>query len=321
MQSRIDNEVAVRAKRLTRQMQQDELFVRLRRELDDAALADVTGTGGLRWIVNAYDDAVKRRVRMGERVRSVLQHPDREGGALAEAEVADIMAAARSGRVIAPVPLLGTLYEEARVHEQRVAALVELTVAKHPAWPWMAGISGIGAVLAARLLSRLDITKAPRPSSFWAFCGLATVPGAGYRCPHCGQAIAGPSGLSVTPVHRLPDGTTCIGARGAIAEATAARVAQPRPRAGESRQYDATARTACYLIGVSFARRGMAYKALYQQRRRRLELQHPEWPLKRIVLGAHRFAVKRFLADLWVEWRRRVNLPVTAPYVFRARSA
>lgn len=45
----------------------------------------------------------------------------------------------------------------------------------HVVWPWLSGVAGVTPGMAARLLERLDATKASTPSSFWAFCGLATV--------------------------------------------------------------------------------------------------------------------------------------------------
>jgi hypothetical protein len=75
----------------------------------------------------------------------------------------------------------------------------------------------------------------------------------------------------------------------------------------------------CHLIGVSFARRGLGYKALYKARAALLAGQHPEWPPRRIYLAAQRVTVKRFLADLWGEWRRLAGLPVVRAYSLHSR--
>jgi DNA-directed RNA polymerase subunit RPC12/RpoP len=216
------------------------------------------------------------------------------------------------------VPLLGSLYRSALQEEDRFAALVELAVMDHPVWPWLSSISGIGAILAARLLSRLDVTRTRTPSSFWKYCGLATVPGTLYECAHCGTLVSGAPGLRHTPFHRSVDGARCEGGA-AIGTAHSVNIAEPRPRAGASRSYDATARMACHLIGVSFARRGLGYKALYKERVASLAERHPEWPPKRIYLAAQRATVKRFLADLWGEWRRVAGLPVMKAYSLHSR--
>ena len=154
------------------------------------------------------------------------------------------------------VPVFGILFADARRDEARAAALLETAVSRHITWPWLSGISGIGPVLAGRLLSRLSIHRAPTPASFWSYCGLATVPGIEYRCPACGLRIAGATGLRETPIHLGPDGRKCQPTIAHPSSGSSVRVAQPRPRRGESRGYDATARHACYLIGGSLVRRG-----------------------------------------------------------------
>jgi hypothetical protein len=314
----MSTDVRRRPKYLTRQIQRDATFIGLLRELDQASAAAIGDAVLLRWVVSAYDDAVRQRIRFGERLRSVLQSTTDPLGISEIQDVDAIVAASRSRVHPAPVPFLGPLHAEASMHELRMAALLEVVIARHPAWPWLTGVSGIGPVLAARLLSRLEIRRAPTPSSFWAYCGLATVPGTRYRCRRCGGVITGISGLTEAPHHRLADGTNCSSGPATVATGETVRIGQPRPRPGESRRFDSTARTACYLIGVSFARQGREYKALYTEHRLRLQTVHPEWPRKRIVLAAQRVGVKRFLADLWVEWRRREGLPIVPPYALRA---
>src|SRR5690606_24495558 len=82
----------------------------------------------------------------------------------------------RAGAADGPVALLGRTY---RVHwdeERALRAGMMAALASHPAWPWLERLRGVGPTLACKPLARLDIARAPTPSSFWAYCGLATVP-------------------------------------------------------------------------------------------------------------------------------------------------
>jgi hypothetical protein len=314
--------VARRPKYLTRKIRQDAAFCRLLAEFETwADTSPDRQRESLRWAVSLYHDAVGARVRLGERIRDVLQRGLVGEEVLTAVGSIDVaLVPARAGRVVLPIPVLGALYTDACGDEARAAALLESVVSRHAAWPWLSGIGGIGPVLAGRLLSRLDIHRAPSPASFWAYCGLATVPGVVYRCLDCGQRIAGVAGLREAPPHRRPDGTTCPATSVDRLFGSSVRVAQPRPKRGESRGYDAHARHACYLIGLSFVRKGAAYKAIYAEQHTRISARHAEWPLKRIQLAAQRAIVKRFLTDLWLEWRRLEALPIVPAYSEKLRA-
>src|SRR2546423_15702355 len=98
-----------RPKYLTRQIQRDATFVGLLRELDQAAGAETEEGVVLRWVVSAYDDAVKQRIRLGERLRSVLQNATDPLGIAGTEDVEAIIAASKSRARQAPVPFLGPL--------------------------------------------------------------------------------------------------------------------------------------------------------------------------------------------------------------------
>ena len=109
----------------------------------------------LRWVVAAFESAQADRLRAGEQIRAALRARVAESTGVAE-----------------------LAYARAWAEEQRAQRLMRDCIEAHPAWPWLAGVRGVGHTLAGRLLARLDVARAPHPSSFWAYCGLSTVPGA-----------------------------------------------------------------------------------------------------------------------------------------------
>jgi hypothetical protein len=210
--------------------------------------------------------------------------------------------------------VLGESYRRFWNEERDLLHRMSELLARHPAWPWLQRVRGIGPSLAARLLARLDIERAPTPSSFWSYCGLATVAAEVFRCNECGYELSLPSGRHVRPGHRVPNtGQACAGALLAVGDGPR-RVAQPRPTRGENAAYDREAKKLCYLIGISFVRQGDAYKRYYTEQRDRLDVAKPDWIPRRRHLTALRMTEKLFLAHLWLVWRESLGLPITAPY-------
>lgn len=226
----------------------------------------------LRASVRLFEDAQRRRLATGEQLRAILQGRDTSWGCHAVDDADAVLEAIRTGADAGPVPLLAALHRRAAEDEASGLALVGAAVEAHPTWPWLEGVRGVGATLAGRLLSRLDIERARTPSSFWSYCGLATT------------------------------------ARG-----TERAAQQWMPEHGRP-SYDRAAKQACYLIGVSFMRRGGRYKAYYQEVRASTDLAHPEWPRVRQYLTALRRTEKRFLADLWSVWCEATGRFVPGPH-------
>ncbi|HEX6059016.1 MAG TPA: hypothetical protein VFZ11_08375 [Gemmatimonadaceae bacterium] len=244
----------------------------------------------LRWVVAAFETAQRERLRTEERIRSAL----------------------RAGALSAGAAAYGLEHARARAEETRAQRLMRECIEAHPAWPWLAGVRGLGHTLAGRLLARLDVTRAPHPSSFWAYCGLSTVPGATWRCDVCGLSVERAVDRAGGGGHRGSDGVPCVGT---LRPATGGgRVAQPRPRRGESSPYDREAKALCYLVGASFARQGGAYRDYLEEQMGRLQLERPDWPARRRQLTAQRKTVKLFLTHLWLVWRGALGLPLTRPH-------
>ena len=289
-----------------------------RHERDDGT-SPLKESQDLRWIASAFELAQAQRLRTGDQIRALAQSRgnresgigNRNGGT---ADIEALLARIRNGTATGPVPALGDSYRREWNEERDLLRLLTERIARHPAWAWLERVRGIGPSLSARLLARLDIERAPTPSSFWSYCGLATVAAQLYRCPQCGYELSLAVGRHLRSGHRVPgSGQPCAGALLANGEG-ARRVAQPRPSRGENAPYDREAKKLCYLIGISFIRQGDSYKRYYDEQRARLDVAKPDWIPRRRHLTALRMTEKLFLAHLWLVWREQLGLPITAPY-------
>jgi hypothetical protein len=96
---------------------------------------------------------------------------------------------------------------------------------------------------------------------------------------------------------------------------------------GEKLGYNPRLKTFMWKIASSFEKQNpekSRYRRLYEEKKQyylnredlRKAIEHGEKGAKlHVRLMAMRYTVKRFLADLWVEWRRLERLPITKPYV------
>jgi len=96
---------------------------------------------------------------------------------------------------------------------------------------------------------------------------------------------------------------------------------------GEKLGYNPRLKTFMWKIASSFEKQNpekSRYRRLYEEKKQyylnredlRKAIEHGEKGAKlHVRLMAMRYTVKRFLADLWIEWRRLEQLPITKPYV------
>src|SRR6266567_5727877 len=159
------------------------------------------GEPELRLLYQLFEEAQRSRVAHGERLRAIFQGRTVAGGE-GRAENADTLLKkiARGGTVGAP-RVLERAYARAASDEADAAETLREVIELHPAWTWLSSKKGVGHLLAARLLSRLDVTRAKTPSAFWAYCGLATIPGVAYRCSRCKLEVAYPIGYKLHEPH------------------------------------------------------------------------------------------------------------------------
>ncbi|MBA2245574.1 MAG: transposase [Gemmatimonadetes bacterium] len=270
----------------------------------------------MRWIADAYEQAQRVRVQTGERIRAVLQARD-ETWRSAEPAAGDaetMLKQIRSGKSEGPVPLLGRTYRRHWEAEQEMAQAMRQALQDHPAWPWLEQVKGIGPTLAGKLVARLDATRADTPSAFWAYCGLATVPGVEYRCRTCGYTASFPESYRVSGAHTRLGGRGRCSGQIEVSRTEGVRVAQPKPARGQRASYDQYAKKVCYLIGTSFLKSGGAYSDYYRREKAKLEAERPGWATARRHLTALRKTEKLFLSHLWLVWRAALDLPLTQPY-------
>jgi len=275
----------------------------------------------LRLLYQLYDEAQRARIANGERLRAILQGRSFSGAGTTRRDADILLKEVAAGGSVGAPSLLERAYARAMDDELGAAAALRDAIVFHPAWEWLATVKGVGHLLAARLLSRLDVTRARTPSAFWAYCGLATIPGAAFRCRVCGLEVAYPIGYDPSGPHqKRSTAGECAGRLIPLEAAGTVRVAPRRTTLGGRSGYDARARECCYLIGVSMLRCGSDYRALYDAERERLAEHRPGWTPKRCHLSALRKMEKSFLRDLWIAWRRATGLPIVAPYYPRSES-
>jgi hypothetical protein len=276
---------------------------------------DTYSPAELRLLYQLFEEAQRSRIAHGERLRAIFQG---RSSSVIEGSTDDpdalIKAVSRGVSVGAP-RILEHAYAAAVRGETEAASALAEAIENHPVWPWLSNVKGIGVLLAARLLSRLDITRAKTPSSFWAYCGLGTIPGVAYRCSECGFEVAYPVGYHSQESHTARSGSICAGELERVDDpANPTRVAPRRSLLGGRAGYDAEARKSCYLIGVSMLRCRSDYRSFYDEERGRLATFRPGWASKRCHLSALRRMEKAFLRDLWLAWRKASGLSIVAPY-------
>lgn len=269
----------------------------------------------LRALADTYERVQKIRLECGERIRAVAQGRTK-GSDTPVASAAALLAKIRTGHTDGPIPALGQTYRLHITEERRLRKAMERSLAGHAAWDWLERVRGVGPTLGAKLLGRLDIQRAPTPSCFWSYCGLATVPGRSYGCGVCGARKTFPHKYRATGRHRSRHDKSdwCDGRFEPMPADEKSRVAPPRPGPGEKPAFDPTARKICYLLGTSFLRVGGPYAEFYRLQRVELELSERRWTDGHFHMAALRKMEKLFLADLWSAWADATGLTTRAHY-------
>lgn len=179
-------------------------------------------------------------------------------------------------------------YQEALEQlETKITKQVEDEVKKHPIWPWIEGIHGIGAVSIGSVIGHIDITKPDTISALWRYAGYGVRIIEHKACEGKGCAECGETGM--------------VGAR-------------ERPTKGEKLHYNVRLKTMVYrLIDIQIRLRG-PYRKPYDEAKFTYSTTR-SWTKMHVELAARRKAAKFFLSHLWMVWREVEGLPTRAPFI------
>jgi hypothetical protein len=125
----------------------------------------------LKGYADAYESATKLRMDTNNRMRNWLRDtlPPEQWG---DIDFAD--------EKLSDETVFEHLPNDQRAFVEMIAGFEKATqkhlwkeIKKHPLYPWLEGVRGIGPNLAAKLLSKLgDIDRFPTVSHMWSYCGL-----------------------------------------------------------------------------------------------------------------------------------------------------
>lgn len=157
----------------------------------------------------------------------------------------------------------------------------------------MEKVKGVGFMLAAKVVSMIDIERCNTVSALWRFSGLGVIS----VCSECNAlAIAG---------QKVCSEDDCGGQVVNKAE---------RLRKGEKAHFNKRLKTYCWQLGTSFLKSNSPYRAIYDRGRDQYE-EREGWSDMRKHRAAMRKMIKTFLQHMWVRWRTLEGLPVNEPYI------
>lgn len=194
-----------------------------------------------------------------------------------------------------------------REERQQFARIAEILLALPIHRDWLNNQIGIGPAMAGVLVTYFDITKAERPSQFWAFAGLDVGPGNLHRSRIREHLIE----------REYTDKNGEIKTR-------------------LSTTFDPWLQSKLLgALGPSLLRAGSPYRRHYDNYRHRIETDPARrkgtlkdkkiaraagetgeniWHPLRIHRASMRYMVKQFVADFWRRWREIEGLPTVPPY-------
>lgn len=176
---------------------------------------------------------------------------------------------------------------------------------------------GLGATMAAVILSSFDIYREDTVSKMWSFAGLKPLPAR--RCKQCHTVVV-----------EERDGSAVLGwthGKGMYVENCALRRAalpeemtylsgkSQRPEAGKKLPYNAWLRTK--LIGVlagCLIKSGSLWRKFYDDYKHRLQSEKRGTSDGHRDAMAKRYMVKMLLVDIHKKWRTHLGLPVRGTY-------
>lgn len=246
------------------------------------------------------------------------------------------------------IALLRAQRDALKLVEADAAAHVRLHVRKHPMWPWLTNVRGLGEVLAGAVLSEFNPYKARHASSFWKFAGLNVVgEGPDAHAPHPVKkqklpynawlraklvGVIGPSFLKAgyrcvrvgeVPMRKgKPEKGFVEHGAAKFYEGISKKRFEELKAEGAAVQHESYVNKDGKTIhlhyltepGVAWVHEGSRYAPIYADRRHRAE--STNWGRTKSHRHQHalRVMVKQFVAELWAAWRAQLGLRVTKPY-------
>lgn len=276
----------------------------------------------LRWAVKSYYDLQKVRL-------AVQNRRPKKGAPPIDLGPDDLV-------------LLKSIKTQMQNLEKEAATHIASTVGRHPMFPWLENIRGIGPILAAVLLVQFDPYKARHASSFWRYCGLDVVDGAAPK-PVKGKKLSynkwlkakmltGGVGVGIlksclrktdpedgTPPYKgwvrwgvIPtfSPVTKKKAKKLEDEGATISVEEIKKKNGTTTAYYLVEKYAYWLPPGEQGK----YAKIYLDRKHRRE--SSKWGNSHAHRhqDAMRVMVKIFLADFWAAWRTHEGLEVSEPY-------
>ena len=182
-------------------------------------------------------------------------------------------------------------YIELERAEHRAFRKLKSELSDHPIWSvFLEDVRGVGPAMAGVIISEIDITKAEYPSSLWKYAGL--------------DVASDGNGRSRKKEHLVD--AEYITADGEV-------------KTRKSITFNPFLKTKLVgVLGASFLRAGKdnTYAKAYYEYKNRIENHpaHVEKSKGHRHNMATRYMVKRFLVDLYKEWRKLEGLPVSPEY-------
>lgn len=162
----------------------------------------------------------------------------------------------------------------------------------------MVEVRGIGKILAAKVISMIDIHECHNRADLWRYCGFAVLP----FCEDCKVFIE-------------PNLDACSECGGENIVMKAERKVKGQPL-----HYNAELKVACYNVGRSLMRVNGDYKQrVYNSARQHYDDNRPDWSKLRRHQAAMRKMIKLWLSHLWEVWRKLEQLPIHDPYVLNMK--
>jgi len=187
---------------------------------------------------------------------------------------------------------------------------------RHPLGAWVKTTIGVGEKQGARLLAAIGdpywntLHDRPRTvSQLWAYSGLHVLPAgqndsdAQIWCASGAQTSLGQENLATQGLYA--EGTKPSHTDQLIPDTHGAAVGvAAKRRKGQKANWSATAKSRAYLVATSCIKQSTSpYRPVYDARRARTAMTHPEWSAGHSHNDALRIVSKAILKDLWLAAR------------------